>query len=80
MDGRKKAPLYDGPTFVTLQNVGFGFAPYWVRNRAEFISGLARAGYEVVDAWDVPDHDFQLPFHPKRSFGRSSGMYLRRSS
>lgn len=75
-----KAPLYDGPTFVTLQNVGFGFAPYWVWNRAQFLGGLARAGYAVIDAWDVPERDFQLPFHPERSFRHSSGVYLKRSS
>ena len=35
-----KLPLYDGPTFVTLQNGGVAFHPMYVFNRKDFIDSI----------------------------------------
>lgn len=73
-----KVPLYEGPAFVTLQNVGFGYSPCRVWNRAEILNQLQVENYELVDSWEDPECTFHLPFHPERSFASLSGMYLRR--
>lgn len=73
-----KIPVYDGPAFVTLQNIGFGFAPVRVWNRANFQRDLMELGYELVDSWQVPERQLQLPFHPDRSFMNFTGFYFRR--
>ncbi|MEO8074888.1 MAG: TIGR04325 family methyltransferase [Acidobacteriota bacterium] len=70
-------PVYDGPGFVTLQNIGSVYCPYRIFNRQEFIAPLEALGYRLVDAWEKP-RPFSVPKHPDRSFDAYSGFYLRR--
>jgi putative methyltransferase (TIGR04325 family) len=72
-----KLPLYDGEPFVTLQNGGPVFAPQHVFNRAQFLRALKYLGYELVDAWEVPEFSCAVPFQPGRFVSRYSGLYLR---
>jgi putative methyltransferase (TIGR04325 family) len=73
-----KVPLYDGDSFVTLQNARVAFVPEHVYNRAAFDESLESLGYRLVDAWDVPGLSCFVPFHPDRSLATLSGLYLRR--
>lgn len=70
-------PVYDGPEFVTLQNIGSAYCAYHVFNRQAFIQELASAGYALVDSWAIPRH-FHVPGHRERSFNEYSGFYFRR--
>jgi putative methyltransferase (TIGR04325 family) len=72
-------PLYDGPDFVTIQNLGKAYCPYRVFNRTALVRSLEGLGYELVDRWVKPRR-FRLRGHPERSFDHYSGMYLRARS
>ena len=74
-----KLPLYEGEDFVSLENIGAGFAPHHVWNRREFVRRFEQVGYELVDAWSVLERQFGLFDDPVRSFGAFSGLYLRHS-
>jgi putative methyltransferase (TIGR04325 family) len=69
-------PVYDGPAFFTLQNIGTAYCPYHIFNRAAFVASLEDMGYEHIDAWEKP-RAFRLPFHLERSFATYSGFYFR---
>jgi putative methyltransferase (TIGR04325 family) len=69
-------PMYDGPAFVTLQNVGTVYCPYRVFNRRELVQSLERLGYSLVDAWKT-NRAFSIRGHPERAFDHYSGLYLR---
>jgi putative methyltransferase (TIGR04325 family) len=73
-----KLPLYDGETFITLQN-GPVYVPQYVWNRREFLSGMERLGYAVVDAWSVVGFSCHLPFYPGHDVPHYTGLYLKRS-
>ena len=73
-----KLPLYDGPSYVTLQNSGFGFNPLHVFNRECFIASLVSLGYELVDSWNDESRTGYIPFHPDRCFRSHSGLYFRK--
>ncbi|MEZ4400133.1 MAG: methyltransferase, TIGR04325 family [Kofleriaceae bacterium] len=75
-----KVPLYDGPGFVTLQNIGDGaFAPLHVYQRRRFLEEVEAAGYRVVETWDTPERQLRLDDDPARSFGAYSGVYVARA-
>jgi putative methyltransferase (TIGR04325 family) len=69
-------PVYDGPSFVTLQNIGSAYCPYRIFSRQEFIGALENMGYTLVDAWRK-DRALSIPGHPERSFDHYSGFYFR---
>ncbi len=74
-----KVPLYDGPAFVTVQNIGDGaFAPFHVYQRRRFIAEVEAAGYRLVEAWETPERQLRLLDDPARSFGPYSGAYFAR--
>jgi putative methyltransferase (TIGR04325 family) len=72
-----KVPLYDGESFVTLQNVGLTSLPQHVYNRKEFVSAFVSLGYEVVDQWEVPGFTSMIPSRPEKSVTEYSGLYLK---
>ncbi|SFN38833.1 methyltransferase, TIGR04325 family [Variovorax sp. OV329] len=75
-----KLPLYDGPDFVTAQNIGDGcYAPFHVHNRADFIADFEGTGFALQDQWAVHERSLILPGHPAHSFPSFSGMYLARA-
>ena len=73
-----RVPLYEGETFVTLQNAGAVCYPQHVFNRADFFGSIARLGYELVDVWDDEVDSCRVPFHPERSIRAYKGLYFRR--
>ena len=74
-----KVPLYDGPTFVTLENTVHSYNPYRVCNRAAFIDSITSQGYSVVDEWQTPDVTCHIPLHRDRSITAYSGFYFRQA-
>lgn len=74
-----KVPLYDGPDFVTTQNLGHGnFAPHYVFNRGCLVEGITRAGYRLVDEWAVLERDLYLPGRPDKRIRAFSGLCFKR--
>ena len=74
-----RIPLYDGPAFVTVQNIGDGaFAPFHVYQRRAFVAEVEAAGYRLVESWETPERQFRLFDDPARSFGPFSGAYFAR--
>lgn len=73
-----KVPLYDGPDYVTLQNVRVAFVPYRVFNRARFLESLERAGYKVIDQWEVHGFGCGNRFRPESRVELFTGLYARR--
>ncbi len=73
-----KLPLYDGESYVTLQNGGVNFIAQRVFNRADFLGALKKLDYRVIDEW----HDFSrscyVPFHPECDVPVFTGLYLSR--
>jgi putative methyltransferase (TIGR04325 family) len=69
-------PVYDGPSFVTLQNIGSAYCPYRIFSRPEFVGALEQVGYTLVDSWRK-DRALSIPGHPDKSFDHYSGFYFR---
>jgi putative methyltransferase (TIGR04325 family) len=74
-----RVPLYEGDTYVTLQNLGYAVTPYRVQNRRELLDSLTALGYLLVDTWKDGRH-LDIPFHPKRRVTGYWGMYLTRDT
>ena len=69
-------PVYDGPSLITLQNVGPAYCPYRAFNRQEFVGSLKNLGYSLVASWRK-ERAFRVPGHPDKSFDHYSGFYFR---
>ena len=73
-----KLPLIDKtPSFWTIQNFGASISPYRIYNRKEFLDYFGTFGYQIVDTWEVPDLSCDIPFHPRHTISRMTGLYLR---
>ena len=76
-----KLPLYEGDDFVATQNIGRrSFTPVHVYNRQRFVACIEELGYQLLDAWDVPERSFHLMGRPDKSFDHFSGLYFRARS
>lgn len=73
-----KLPLYDGESYVTLQNGGVHFVAQRVFNRDQFLQGLQDLGYRVIDEWQDNSRSCFVPFHPEKSVPVFTGLYLAR--
>jgi putative methyltransferase (TIGR04325 family) len=71
-----RTAMYDGDSFVTLQNLGFAYAPYTVRNREAFVEGMLRLGYGLVDSWR-DSRVTRIPFHPRHTVRGYCGFYFK---
>jgi putative methyltransferase (TIGR04325 family) len=74
-----RTPIYDGESFVTLQNNGTAICPYNVFNYQAFVGSMDRLGYELVDRWENCDPGVScwVAFRPEKSVSQYTGMYLR---
>jgi putative methyltransferase (TIGR04325 family) len=75
-----KMPLYEGPTFVTVQSTGRAFHPYRIYNRAEFVAEVVALGYRVVDDWNNREQYCEIPFAHDRDIDAYSGYYFVRDA
>jgi putative methyltransferase (TIGR04325 family) len=73
-----KMPLYDGPSFVTVQSTGRAFHPYRIYNRRDFVAEVTALGYRVVDDWSNREQHCEIPFVPDRDIDAYSGYYFSR--
>lgn len=71
-----ETPVYDGPTFITLQNLGSIYSAYHIFNRQEFLNSLEAIGYRLVDSWTKPRY-LCVPGHPDKVLNHYSGFYFR---
>jgi putative methyltransferase (TIGR04325 family) len=69
--------MYDGPSYITLQNIGTVYCPYRIFNRTELVESIEREGYRLVDSWSKPRR-VHVPGHPEKNFDGYSGLYFRR--
>lgn len=71
-------PIYEGPTFVTLQNIGTVFCPYRIFNKGEFIDSFRSIGYELIDIWENAEKSLKIPFRPEKDLNSYHGMYFKK--
>lgn len=57
--------LYDGPTFVTLQNGGIVYYPEYIFNKDMYLKSISDLEYKLVDFWDC-EKPYSIPFHRDR--------------
>jgi putative methyltransferase (TIGR04325 family) len=70
-------PMYDGPGYITLQNIGSAYCPYRIFNRAEIVNSIEQEGYRLMDSWSKPRR-VHVPGHREKSFTGYSGLYFAR--
>lgn len=71
-----RVPLTQGPTTVTLQDIGKALLPVKIRNREEFLDDILACGYQIVDQWKVHELRCAMPLYPERSAHYYSGFYF----
>jgi len=71
-----KLPLYDGETYVTLQNGDVHFVAQRVFNRSKFLGALEELGYRLIDEWQDHSRSCIVPFHPEHNVPVFTGLYL----
>jgi putative methyltransferase (TIGR04325 family) len=71
-----RAPLIEGPSTVTLQDIGKALLPVVLRNREAFLQDVTGCGYRLVDEWQVPELKCTMPLYPERSAHFYSGFYF----
>jgi putative methyltransferase (TIGR04325 family) len=75
----QRVPVYDGKTYITLQNLINSAVPYKIQNRHQFIKEICDLGYELVDDWKNNRTCF-IPFHPECFVDGYHGFYFRKKS
>jgi putative methyltransferase (TIGR04325 family) len=70
-----RTAMYDGTSFVTLQNLGYANTPYIIRNRDAFIRDMGLAGYQLVSTWR-DSRVTRIPFHPRHTVRGYCGFYF----
>lgn len=71
-------PMYNGASYVTLQNIGTAYCPYRIQGRDDFIASLTSLGYERIAEWRK-DRAVRIPDHPEKSVDHYFGFYFRLS-
>jgi putative methyltransferase (TIGR04325 family) len=70
-----RVPLYDGPSFYSVQYIGYAFCAYHIQNKHELFESLKKLGYKLIDSWSDSRICF-IPFHPDRKVNGYSGAYF----
>lgn len=73
----QRVPLYDGPSFYTVQNIGYAFCAYHIQNKRDLFESLSRQGYRLIDSWS-DSRTSRIPFHPARTVTNYYGAYFQR--
>ena len=69
-------PLYEGETFVTLQNIGSVFCPYRAFNKTDFVESIIQQGYQLKDIWENAEKSCHIPFDSEHSLDVYHGLYF----
>lgn len=67
-------PLHQNTKTITLQSIGTSFCPYYLRNEADFISGLSEIGYQLIEVWSNEEKKCNIAFEKERSLDFYRGM------
>jgi putative methyltransferase (TIGR04325 family) len=70
-----KVATVEGPTVVTLENLGPAETPYQMRNRAEFEASLRALGYIIIDEWVIPELAHVIPGYEALGSSVSRGYF-----
>ncbi len=71
-----KVPVHPQHGFVTLENIGTGYAPFYVFRRDSLLQEMNGIGYDLKDSWTNPDRRLHIPFHPDHCLKEYSGFYF----
>lgn len=71
-----RVPLYDGETYITLQNITTSVCPYKIQNKTEFIDSLQILGYELIDSWEL-ERSCVIPFRQDLNVRSYHGFYFK---
>ncbi len=71
-----KVALRDGPSLVTLEQIGSARVPYQIRNRVEFLAELEALGYVLRDEWEISELSHTIRTHPWHGASQSWGGLL----
>lgn len=72
-----RIPVWDGDPIVTLNDMGFSLAPYYLFNRNQWVSAVEKLGYRLVDEWACPESNFfVIRFHPRTRLNAYRGFYF----
>jgi putative methyltransferase (TIGR04325 family) len=74
-----RIPVYDGETYVTLQNILTSVCPYKIQNRDALITSLKALGYQLINSWK-DNRTCSIPFHPELFVDGYYGFYFRMES
>lgn len=72
-----KVATREGPTVVTLENLGLAEVPYQIRNRSAVPNALAELDYDIIDEWEIPSLSHEIPTHPELGLSTSRGYAAR---
>lgn len=72
-----RTPMYDGPEYWTIQNLGPNELPYKILNRHELIESMRDIGYEIRDSWRK-HRQIDIPFYPEHQVDYFHGIYFRK--
>lgn len=69
-------PCSAKPTYYTVNSIGTANCAYIIRNRDQFIEEMNSLGYELTDAWDIPNKKMEIPFHEEYSLHQYNGHFF----
>jgi putative methyltransferase (TIGR04325 family) len=72
-----KVATREGPTVVTLENLGLAEVPYQIRNRSTIPNALAELDYDIIDEWEISSLSHEIPTHPELGYSTSRGYAAR---
>jgi putative methyltransferase (TIGR04325 family) len=75
-----KLPIYDGETFVTVQNTGNAYHPYRISGRMDFERGIEGLGYTKRDEWTNGEQSCQIALHDEKTIRAYTGYLYERAS
>ena len=70
-------PMHPTHDFWTLQDLDTCEVPYHVFSEPDWLAGMERQGYRIVDRWSQ-SRAIQIPFHPDRGVERYWGFCFAR--
>lgn len=71
-------PLHKTHKTITLQSIGTSFCPYYLRKETEFINGLEKIGYKLLDTWNNEEKKCNIAFESEKSLSQYKGLIFTR--
>jgi putative methyltransferase (TIGR04325 family) len=71
-----KAPMVDGPRYVTLHCSGVAYHPYLIENSIDLITNMERIGYQLLHRWTNNEKECRILNRPDRSIYRYTSLHF----